>query len=64
MKKVFSIIVLGLFLVSCGESTETKPVKATQDSVGSAGSVASPAPTESSKTEVNEEIVETEQDIK
>lgn len=61
MKKVFSIIVIGLFLVSCGESTETKPVKATQDSVGSS---ASPVPTESSKTEVNEELVEPEQDIK
>ena len=61
MKKAIIILVLSLTIISCGESTETKPVKATQDSVGSS---ASPAPTESSKTEVNEELVEPEQDIK
>lgn len=47
MKKVFGIIVIGLFLMSCGGSTETKPVEATHDSVGVDSSVILPALTDS-----------------
>lgn len=47
MKKVFGIIVIGLFVVSCGGSTEVKPVEATYDSVGVDSSVILPALTDS-----------------
>ena len=53
MKKEFIILVMGLFLVSCGGSTEVKPVEATYDSVGVDSSVILPALTDSAKMDLN-----------